>query len=124
MGCEWVHFGALADVIGRDAAAALCGEMGGVPVYVPAAPRPGHDLERIVGRQALLALAAVYGGARIMVPNLRRGQPRKGEILELLGRGLSRRDIALRLCVTQRYVELVAQRARPAAVQASLPGIS
>ncbi len=116
----WVSFGNLQDIIGEDMARVLCQSMGGVTFYVPKKATPGHDLVRLIGKAGLRSLSAVYGGEVIVVPNYRRGKPRKGEIIKLLERGVSMRDIALRLDVTERYVEHIATSVRPRAIQGSL----
>ena len=116
----WVSFGNLQDVIGEDMARVLCQTRGGVTIYVPKTARQEHELTRYIGMTGLRSLSAVYGGEVIVVPNYRRGKPRKAEIIRLLERGLSMRDIALQLDVTERYVEHIATSVRPKATQVSL----
>lgn len=116
----WVNFANLQDIMGKDMATVLCRARGGVSFYVPKAAQAGHDLVRIIGVPAFRALVAVYGGEVIVVPNYRRGTPRKGTILKLLEQGVSMRDIAMRLDVTERYVEHIAACVRPKHAQRSL----
>lgn len=119
MAGQWLTWETLVEITGREAAAALCAHCGGVRVYVPKTASASTALGRIVGLEAATALAALYGGEEIVPPNRRR-VPAKGEIIALLEQGLSLRAVALRLDVTQRYVEHVAQLTRPRPVQGSL----
>ncbi len=116
----WVSFAALADIIGRDRAQALCSARGGVRVYIPKSAESAPDLERIVGPPALRALISVYGGCYITTPNHRRGKPKKADVIRLLESGESVRKIALRLDVTERYVEYLASLYRTRPKQGSL----
>lgn len=114
----WVSYPELSDLIGADAARALCACLGGVPVYVPrkaADAASARTLARIVGPRALDALCAAYGGAHIAVPNGRRAEPLKRRALAMLEAGRSRRDIALELGLTERYVRQLARQLRNAA---------
>ena len=116
----WISYGELVDIIGADMAKTLCITRGGVYIYVPKIESTDTELAKIVGIPALRALIAVYGGEVIVVPNHRKGTPRKGDIIKMLDAGASAREIALRLDVTQRYVEHVSTVSRPKAKQASL----
>ena len=120
MGASWISWGELAGLIGNDAAQALCSTLGGVSLYVPMQADASGDIAKIIGVPGLHKLAQVYGGDMIVVPNRRKEGPRKGKILDMLDRGMAARDIALRLDVTQRYVEYLAKSARPSARQGSL----
>lgn len=120
MAATWISYGELAGLIGADAALALCRAYGGVALYIPKAAKPDSALARIVGVAALRVLSTVYGGEVVTVPNRRKAAPRKGKILEMLAAGTPAREIALRLDVTQRYVEYVAAMGRPKGQQGSL----
>ncbi len=120
MGACWISWGELAGIIGNEAAQTLCSTLGGVPLYVPHVAAPVGDLAKLIGVPALHKLAQVYGGAMIAVPNRRKAGPSKGKILDMLAQGTPPRDIALRLDVTQRYVEYVAKSARPKNRQGNL----
>lgn len=111
----WVSRPELEEVIGRDAAEALCRAYGGVPVYVPRRADPASQLGRVLGPLALSALAVEYGGLKITVPNGRRPEPCKAAIARKIEAGHSYEKIALELKVTERYVRLVArsQKTRP-----------
>lgn len=124
MGANWVTFGELRDVIGLDMARVLCRSRGGVSLYIAGNPGEDAELAPVIGLPALRALAQVYGGETIVVPNHRKGTPKKRDILRLREQGVSLRDIALRLDVTERYVEYVASVGRPKSAQASLLDIS
>lgn len=122
MGASWISYAELAGLIGEDAAQALCSTRGGVTLYVPKLMDENGEIAKIIGVASLHKLAQVYGGEMIAVPNRRKAGPRKGEVLELLERGLGPREVALALDVTQRYVEYLAKAARPRNSQAKLPG--
>lgn len=114
----WVSYPELSDIIGADAARALCACRGGVPFYVPRRDAAGASalwLARIVGQRALAALCGEYGGMYIAVPNGRRAEPYKRKALSLLERGRSQRDVALELGLTERYVRRLARECRIAA---------
>ena len=116
----WISYGELVDIIGADMAKTLCITRGGVYIYVPKIESTDTELAKIVGIPALRALIAVCGGEVIVVPNHRKSTPRKGDIIKMLDAGASAREIAIRLDVTQRYVEHVSTVSRPKAKQASL----
>lgn len=109
MGANWISWAELTGLIGNDAAQALCSTLGGVTLYVPKLEDESSKIAKIIGATALRKLAQVYGGEIIMVPNRRRRGPIKDKILNMLAQGVSGRDIALRLDVTQRYVEYLAK---------------
>ena len=116
----WISYGELVDIIGADMAKTLCITRGGVYIYVPKIESTDTELAKVIGITALRSLIAVYGGEVIVVPNHRKGTPRKGDIIKMLDAGASAREIAIRLDVTQRYVEHVSTVSRPKAKQASL----
>lgn len=120
MGACWISWGELAGLVGNDAAQALCSTRGGVTLYVPKVPDEGGELARILGMAALRKLVEVYGGEIIVTPNRRKEGPRKGKILDMLARGMSAREIALKLDVTQRYVEYLAKAGRQKVAQGNL----
>lgn len=120
MAAVWISYGELVGIIGEDAAQALCSTRGGVSLYVPKLMDPQGDIAKIIGIPALRKLSQVYAQDYIVVPNRRKAGPRKAQVLDLLAKGMGARDIALALDVTQRYVEYVAQTARPQKTQASL----
>lgn len=80
-----------------------------VTLYVPKLMDAQGEIAKIIGVPALRLLSRVYGGEMVVVPNRRKDGPRKSKILDMLAAGTSARDIALRLDVTQRYVEYLAK---------------
>lgn len=120
MGASWISYAELAGIIGNDAAQTLCSTRGGVTLYVPKLMDEHGELAKIIGVPALRLLSRVYGGEMVVVPNRRKDGPRKSKILDMLAAGTSARDIALRLDVTQRYVEYLARSGRLKARQCSL----
>ena len=111
MSLRWISLDELSQVIGKDFATALCQHYGGLNPYIPAKPKPGHELERIIGRPALELLAAYCGGYHLDIPNLRRPAPAKEKIWDCLDSGMTHEAIADLHGVTVRYVrELQKQR--------------
>lgn len=82
----WVPREELEGLIGRDGAALLCREAGGVPIYVPVKTNPACRLGRILPQRQLAALVAAYGGTMITVPN-GKFRPHKDVILKRLEQG-------------------------------------
>jgi hypothetical protein len=102
----------LADVIGPEATLALAEVKGGISIYVPKAPFAGCQLLPIIGEQALAALCKQYGGDWLNVPLGKFIDAYKPRILDLHGRGMSKRQIALKLGCTERYVREVTNAIR------------
>lgn len=100
MGAQSVSWATLCDVVGREAAHALCAVFGGVDVYVPADPARG-DLPRIIGPEAMRDLAAYFGGNTIVLPNeVKKQRPVKADVIRMLQAGMSPREAAMRSGVT------------------------
>lgn len=116
----WVSYGELSSVIGADMARVLCRLYGGVSLHIPKQATSDAALAPYLGLPALRSLTSVYGGTTITVPNKRKAEPRKGQVLDMLDAGMSAREIALSLDVTERYVRHVSATARPNFNQASL----
>ena len=95
----WVPREELEGLIGRDGAALLCREAGGVPIYVPVKTNPACRLGRILPQRQLAALVAAYGGTMIAVPN-GKFRPHKDVILKRLAQGEPHARIALDVGVT------------------------
>jgi len=98
----------LVDLIGLPAALKLVERWGGITaVYVPRDMTPGHHLARVLGYPAALKLARMYGGGCLRniprcVGALRAVRDR--QVLRLRADGLSPRDIAPQVGLTERRV--------------------
>jgi hypothetical protein len=103
----WVSLPELASILGKDYARTFCLWRGGVELYVPKTPQPGHELAAIITWPGLRALAAQFGGEYITVPN-GCAEPQKGRIMKLLEQGRPKAQIASECGVTERYVYHVA----------------
>ena len=117
---NWISRPELEEIIGREAANALCRAGGGVPLHVPYSPDPTSWLGRLLGPGPLAALCAEYGGMRSTVPNGRRPETHKRAVIRLLEAGHSHSSIALELGVTERYVRMLAAQVRGTSAQYSL----
>ncbi|MDR2745684.1 MAG: RNA helicase [Desulfovibrio sp.] len=117
---QWVSHGELRELLGSDAAGALCRTFGGVHYYIPAEPSAAHPFTPILGTAGMRVLCNTYGGEKITLPNWKRPEPKKGEILSRLEKGESPRSIAIALEVTERWVWVVAEVYKPRARQLSL----
>lgn len=113
----WVSMSELKDLLGRDKAALLCRMKGGVPFYVPAKADPRHQLAGLLGEFGMGLLCGEFPGLYITVPTGKLLEPRKPDVLRLLGEGKSHSSIASELGVTERYVRMVAAQPAPNAVQ-------
>lgn len=120
MGASWISYAVLADIVGNDAAQALCATWGGVSIYVPRIPSEGGEIAKVIGLPALGRLMQVYSGEHVVVPNRRKAGPSKGKALDLLAAGWTPRDVALKLDLTQRYVEYLAKSTRTGTRQGNL----
>ncbi len=69
---------------------------GGTRLYVPKSPNQASPLVQAIGREAALALAAAHGGEELSIPIARHWQIRC-----LKQKGMSYRQIALKLGVTE-----------------------
>lgn len=107
----WVSYPELVDVLGDAGANLLCAAVGGASMPIPRAPVQGTYLSALLGMERMGRLCAEFGGLRIVVPNRRR-EPYKARIIRMLDAGTSPGSIALELGVTERYVRIVAQRAK------------
>lgn len=99
----------IARIIGPRRAIALADALGGVVTYIPKAPGADHRLSQLVGHEAALALAEVYGGLEVVIPRGVYRNLKKAAIMDTAG---SRRQVALALGVTERYVRKVANAAK------------
>ena len=115
----------LVELIGLPAALALVEHWGGViALYVPQEMHAAHPLARRLGVEAAHKLASVYGGGSITIPRaahaLRRARDR--EVMRLRAEGLSPRDIAPQVGLTERWVwEILRRCGQQGQQQARLP---
>ncbi|MDY0274781.1 MAG: Mor transcription activator family protein [Desulfomicrobium sp.] len=94
----------LVDIIGKDAATALCKKYGGVDVFVPKKAHFG-ELPKLIGESAMQDLSACFGGEYIMLPNeVNKPKPVKSAIIERLEKGHSPREVAMEYKVTLAWV--------------------
>ncbi|HCU68157.1 MAG TPA: RNA helicase [Desulfomicrobium sp.] len=97
----------LADLIGHEAATALCQHYGGLTKYVPADSKRG-DLRKLIGQAAADTLASMHGGETLELPNrVNKPEPKKPQILRLLEGGLSVRQVAMQAGVTENWVKML-----------------
>lgn len=89
-------------VVGQEAALQLSAAFGGMRIYVPV--EPDASLIEAIGADGAAKLSRSWGGEQIDVP-ARQGKALR--ITEMLGQGLSTREVAQRLLVTERYVRKV-----------------
>ena len=107
MGAEHVTWVEVIEVIGTEAAAVLGRKWGGVSKYIPSDHRRGGLLE-LLGPEASQALAARFAGSTLMIPNaVRKNEPKKTRIIELIAAGWSTRRIALKVKCTEDWVKMV-----------------
>lgn len=88
---EW-----LSQHLAPPALLALIEAFGGTRIYVPKAPNQGSPLVHAIGREAAAALSAAHGGDELKIPIARHWQ-----VKCLRQRGLSYREIALKLRITE-----------------------
>lgn len=94
----------VAAVIGDDAAAALAAAFCGVPLYVPKAPGPDHPVTRAIGPEKAALLGSFFHTTKI---EFGVGVAKRRAIRDMKAAGVSNRDIARRLLVTDRFVRMV-----------------
>lgn len=121
MGAQYISWPDLCEVIGVDAATALCASMGGCSVYVPKNPRFG-ELPPIIGADAMRELSAYAGGSTLRLPNeVRKAMPKKTRIISLLRAGHSVTSVARQMGVTEVWVQRLKARGASAQRQCLLP---
>lgn len=117
MSARWISEAELNAVIGRTETNALCQVFGGREKYLPLRPGPDHEFAPIIGMAALTALAAYAGGWHLELPNLRRPEPEKERIWDLLAHGWTHDAIADACRVSTRWVRTVAAMPREKALK-------
>ena len=93
-------------VVGNDAALQLSVTFGGARIYVPVDP-PAQFID-VIGIDAAARLSHAWGGEQIDVP-ARPGKAArlKARVSALLDQGLSCREIARQLAITERHARRV-----------------
>lgn len=98
-----------AQIIGPERTRELAARYGGLDaVYLPKLRFRRHLWLGVLTEQELAALGTRHGGQYIAIPQqIERESGKKQKILELVGQGLSDREIAMRVHATQRTVRRV-----------------
>ena len=110
MARKWLPFEAVEHIVGKDAAHALCEALGGQSWYIPGGARGvehTHPIAAAVGLEAMEALCAAFGPGTVTFSRPRGVGSRKPEIILRLEDGLSCREVARELGVTERYVQRI-----------------
>lgn len=104
---EWLR--KFAEVIGPERTLALASTYGALDaIYLPKKPSERHLWLGVLSPEELTALCERYGGQRIAFPRQTvREDGKKARILELVGTGISDREIAIVVRTTQRHVRKV-----------------
>ena len=103
----------IASLIGLDLAMMLVEHAHGIDgtgvVYFPRHPRPGQCLVSLVGLSAAVKLSKAYGGQTIILPKCRAiyRARRNAEVMRMAEAGMSNRNIAQAVCLTERQVRNV-----------------
>ena len=113
----------LSRVIGASATLRLVEGHGGVALYIPHEVNQSSPLARMIGLDAARQLSAAYGGERRVVPFLRWWR-----ISVERSRGLSDRDIARKMMMTEAAVSRLLRATNPkrtgtATVRSRRPGL-
>lgn len=103
----WISIVELTALLGKDRALALSSAMGGVRVYVPAAPGKTHRLAAVIGLEGMASLCAACGGITLTIPKTSR-VPVKEKIFTLLCQGRAYGEVARESGSTLRYVRHLA----------------
>lgn len=103
----------IASLIGLDLAMMLVEHAHGIDgtgvVYFPIHPRHGQCLVSLVGLSAAVKLSKAYGGQTIILPRCRAiyRARRNAEVMRMAEAGMSNRNIAQAVCLTERQVRNV-----------------
>lgn len=100
----------VAEALGLRVALQLMAHFGGQELAIPKSPPPGHPILLALGDEDGHALCRYIAGGMISVPNGKAAQSARRDVLALQEQGLSRREIAQRLGITQRHVRRMANR--------------
>lgn len=121
MGAQYISWPDLCEVIGTDAARALCAVCGGDCVYVPKNPKFG-ELPAIIGETVMRELSAYAGGSTLRLPNeIRKHKPKKTQIVDMLRDGQTVTAIVRQVGVTDVWVRRLKAKGVHAQRQCRLP---
>lgn len=95
----------LADALGEKRALELAERFGGLPTYVSLKYSPRNLWSAVLTEREWPRVVEVCGGQHVCLPRGTFLQPVKRRIFELAEQGLSTRNIALALRVSQRHVQ-------------------
>jgi len=115
------RYAEMVELIGREAALALCRKYGGQVIYTPAPDRlsENHPLVKTIGWEAAVKLAGSWQGSTCALPYGPEAGIRnelQAQVLDLAGQGISVNGIAKLTGLTNRAVRRIKNRApRPAA---------
>lgn len=95
------------ETIGVRPALKLVQVFGGLEVSFPAQPSDTHPVILALGKEDGYAICKYMGGGKMSVPHCRPRRSTRSDIVRLEAEGLSAREIARRLGITQRWVRMV-----------------
>ncbi|PYE87522.1 helix-turn-helix domain-containing protein [Phyllobacterium leguminum] len=98
----------IADTIGVRLALKIVQVYGGQEIKFPKNPHDQHPVILALGKEDGYAICNYMGGNLLSVPHCRPPRSARAEIKRLEAIGLSRREIARRLGITQRWVRKAA----------------
>ncbi len=108
----WVPETELIFMFGKDMAANILHHFGGQRLYVPRQAEANHVIAQHIGLEAMAILCAVYPSQVLELPSPNDRITAKKMICALLDEGKSYSEIARRVRVGVRYVEVVASERR------------
>ena len=112
MASQSITWEELLETIGTEAAAVLGRKWGGVSLYVPSDCTKGK-LVKTIGQEAARAMSERFGGSTLMIPNaVRKKEPKKTRIVQLIEAGWSTRRIAMKVRCTEKWVGMVKRQCR------------
>lgn len=120
----WIAEEDLKELIGKEAAATLMFERGGLDIFVPKEATAEHPLAKLLGLAAAKSLCDVYASTRIVVPNGKKARPKNKDARQMLGQGMSVSQVAAKLGLTERYVWELRARERAVPQQGLLLNFS
>lgn len=97
----------IAGIVGPRSALELADAYGGVPIYIPKQPTPGHVFAPLLEATVFAEVCTAYGGTWLTIPRGTHLDLKRTRVESLLG-SMSHRRIALEVGVTERYVRKLA----------------